>query len=92
MKQVVGGAKTQPITPTSLDRHKPCLGDQDKSTVHHIKSAPNELLPFLGGDSVGCESKDAEDVAQGKELRLIPVSEILVPPQQLIEVFQSSLN
>lgn len=40
VEQAGGGAKAQPITPTGPERPKPCLGDQDQSTVHHAQSAP----------------------------------------------------
>lgn len=44
MEQAGGGAKTQTLTPTGLERPKPCLGDQDQSTVHCAKSAPGGNL------------------------------------------------
>lgn len=44
VEQAGGGAKTQTLTPTGLERPKPCLGDQDQSTVHCAKSAPGGNL------------------------------------------------
>lgn len=40
VEQAGGAAKTQPITPTDLERPNLCLRDQDQSTRHHAKSAP----------------------------------------------------